>query len=91
MKLIFILGIIIFLLIDLFLEVKFLFLGFLGLKTLGQEIISSETNIMHYILYKNNIVKKYYLFTKNITHLEENNASYVLIDCTCWLVKQNHI
>ena len=39
-----------FLLFDFFLEVKLLFLGFLGLKNLGQEMISSQTNIIRYIL-----------------------------------------
>ena len=39
-----------FLLFDLFLQFKFLFLDFLGLINLGARKISSETNIMHYRL-----------------------------------------
>ena len=38
------------LIFDFFLEFKSLFLGFLGLKNLGQEMISSQTNIIRYIL-----------------------------------------
>ena len=53
----FLLGMIIFLIFELFLEFKFLFLDFLGLINLGARKISSETNIMHYRLDKKNGVK----------------------------------